>query len=285
MPHVERPRLLRSVLLQALALAAGALASERPWAHKEPRPAPPPHPKKEERRIRVVKLTPPPQPQPKESRPPPKEPPAAAAPAPQDPNPAPASAAPQKSAASPKTSAPPKAAAPSNSVAPPKTAARKPPIRTLARIAADSTALQGVRMRVLVPRGASDLAAHLRNSGGCLVVSRLSGEGAEVVSVLGLDGGRAVQLSSPPCGGVPRLVRDASLNEAIGDPLGHARAAMPGEDLVLQVLLTPRLHLAAQSALRAHFGAVSEEEMSRRAAEAGYELTCFAEPTGDVRCE
>jgi hypothetical protein len=80
-------------------------------------------------------------------------------------------------------------------------------------------------------------------------------------------------------------LRDASLNQAIGDPLGRARAAMPGEDLVLQVLLTPGLHAAAQSALHARFGAVSEEEMSRRAAEAGYQLTCFAEPAGDVRCE
>jgi hypothetical protein len=158
-------------------------------------------------------------------------------------------------------------------------------MRPLARIAADSTAVQGVRLRVLVPRGPRDLAAHLRNSGGCLVVSRLSGEGAEVVSTLLLEGTRAVELSSPPCGGVPRLLRDASLNDAIGDPLGRARTAMPGEDLVLQVLLTPRLHAEAQAALRAHFGPVSEEEMSRRAAEAGYELTCFAEPSGQIRCQ
>jgi hypothetical protein len=258
--HVERPRLARSVLLQALALAAGALASERPWAHPEVRSEPRPAPKKEERRIRVVKLTPPP-PKP----PPSKEPPAAEAPR------APAEVAQSSPVA--------------RSRPPPKTAAQKPALRPLARIAADSTALHGVRLRVLVPRGPADLAAHLKNSGGCLVVSRLSGEGAEVVSVLGLDGSRAVELSSPPCGGVPRLLRDAALNEAIGDPLGRARAAMPGEDLVLQVLLTPGLHAAAQSALRARFGAVSEEEMSRRATEAGYQLTCFAEPAGDVRCE
>jgi hypothetical protein len=105
-----------------------------------------------------------------------------------------------------------------------------------------------------------------------------------VVSTLLLEGAHAVELSSPPCGGVPRLLRDASLNDAIGDPLGRARTAMPGEDLVLQVLLTPRLHAEAQAALRAHFGPVSEEEMSRRAAEAGYELTCFAEPSGQIRC-
>jgi hypothetical protein len=255
---VEQPRLARSVLLQALALAAGALASELPWAHRVVRPAPSPPPKTEERRIRVVKLTPPPKSLPSKAAPP----------------------------AAPRTPAEVVQSGPAaQSAPPPGTPAKKPALRPLARIAADSTAVHGVRLRVLVPRGPGELGAHLRNSGGCLVVSRLSGEGAEVVSVLGLDGSRAVELSSPPCGGVPRLLRDAWLNEAIGDPLGRARAAMPGEDLVLQVLLTPRLHAAAQAALRARFGAASEEEMSRRAAEAGYELTCFAEPAGDVRCE
>ena len=38
-------------------------------------------------------------------------------------------------------------------------------------------------------------------------------------------------------------------------------------------------------ALRARFGPVSEEEMGRQAAEQGYQLTCFAEPAGAVRCE
>jgi hypothetical protein len=277
--RVERPRLARSVLLQALALALGALASERPWAHREVRPEPPPSPKKQERRIRVVKLTPPPR-QPKDSPAPPKE--AASQPkeSPSPPKEAPAAAAPRPPAQVARSSPAPRGATP-----PLKTPAQKPSMWPLARIAADSTAVHGVRLRVLVPRGPRDLAAHLQNSGGCLVVSRLSGEGAEVVSTLLLDGARAVELSSPPCGGVPRLLRDASLNDAIGDPLGRARTAMPGEDLVLQVLLTPRLHAEAQAALRAHFGPVSEEEMSRRAAEAGYELTCFAEPSGQIRCQ
>ena len=152
-------------------------------------------------------------------------------------------------------------------------------------IAADSTAIQGVRMRVLVPRRADELAAHLRNSGGCLVVSRLSGGSAEVVSVLGIDGMRAVERPGPPCNGVPRLLREGALNEALGDPLGRARAANAGEELVLQVLLNDRLHHAAQSALRARFGAVSEQEMGRLAAQSGYELTCFAEPLGAIRCQ
>ena len=264
--HVERPKLARSVLLQVLAIAAAALATDRPWAHREPRPEPPP-PKKQERRIRVVKLTPPPKPAPA----PPKPAPAQAV----QPSPPPASPPPP----------PAKVAQASPAKAAPSPKPEKPAMRPLARIAADSTAVHGVRLRVLVPRGPEELGEHLRNSGGCLVVSRLSGEGAEVVSVWGLEGSRAVELSSPPCSGVPRLFRDGSLNQAIGDPLGRVRSARPGEDLVLQVLLTPRLHAAAQSALQARFGAVSEEEMSRRAAEAGYELTCFAEPAGDVRCE
>jgi len=55
--------------------------------------------------------------------------------------------------------------------------------------------------------------------------------------------------------------------------------------VVLQVLLSPGLHDTARAALRARFGPVSEEEMGRRAAETGYELTCFAEPGGLLRCE
>src|SRR6266850_511212 len=155
----------------------------------------------------------------------------------------------------------------------------------LARIAADSTAMHGVRMRVLVPRSPDELAAHLRNSGACLVISRLSGGSAEVLSVLSLDGGRVVELPGPPCAGVPRLVRDPALNAALGDPLGHARAQAPGDDLVFQIILSPRLQETAQAALRARFGAIGEEEMGRRAAESGYELTCFAEPAGPLRCE
>jgi hypothetical protein len=156
-------------------------------------------------------------------------------------------------------------------------------------IPADSKAIHGVPLRALVPRTPDALASHLRNSGGCLVVSRLAPDGAEVISVLGLDSGRAVEQSGPPCDGVPRLLRDPGLNGLLGDPVGRARAELApdqrGSELVLQVLLTPQLHGAARSALRARFGDVSEEEMGRQAAESGYELTCFAEPSGPVRCQ
>ncbi len=122
-----------------------------------------------------------------------------------------------------------------------------------------------------------------------MVVSRLTPEGAEVVSVLAVQGGVAVEQSGPPCNGVPRLLRDVHMNAMLGDPIARARASLaPDErsaDLVLQVLLTPQLHSAAQSALRSRFGAVSEEEMGQRAAASGYELTCFADPSGPVRCQ
>jgi hypothetical protein len=251
------PRLVRSVCLQALALAGIAFLAGRPWALAEPRPAPvptPPPPQKQERRIRVVRLPPLPQVRqvadaphvPEHTEPPPNSPPA-----------------------------PPRAAP-----APPKLAARPSPVPPT-RIAADSTAVHGVRLRVMVPRSAADLASHLRHSGGCLVVSRLSGGSAEVLSVLAADGH---EIPGPPCDGVPRVLRDSRLNDALGDPLGRARAGSPGE-LVLQVLISPGLEEIAQSTLRARFGPVSQEEMGRLAAASGYELTCFADPAGPLRCQ
>ena len=122
-----------------------------------------------------------------------------------------------------------------------------------------------------------------------MVVSRLHEGSAEVLSVLGLEGARAVEVPGAPCPGVPRLLRDAGLNAALGDPHGQARASLPpaerGEELGLQVLLAPRLVEVAQSALRARFGPIPEEQMARQAAESGYELTCFAEPAGSLRCQ
>src|SRR5260370_23545196 len=148
------PRLSRSVGLQALALAAIALLADHPWARKERAPPPEPAPPKETRRIRVVQI--------------PRPPPAPAKPA----RPPPASA---QSAAPPRNAPAP---VPTRSAAVP---ARSTPKPAPVRIAADSTAVHGVRLRVLVPRSPEDLAAHLRNSGGCMVVSRLSGGGAEVL--------------------------------------------------------------------------------------------------------
>src|SRR5258708_22153688 len=251
------PRLSRSVGLQALALAAIALLADHPWARKERAAPPQPPPSKETRRIRVVQI--------------PRPPPAPAKPA----RPPPPSA---------QSAAPPRRAPPPARSAPAPAPARSAPMLAPVRIAADSTAVHGVRLGVLVPRSPEDLAAHLRNSGGCMVVSRLNGGGAEVLSVLRLDGRRAVELPGPPCDGVPRLLRDAGLNDALGDPLGRARAAAPGEDLVLQVLLTPRLPDLAQYALRARCGPIAQEEMARRAAGIGHGRAAFPGAGGAVAC-
>src|SRR5437899_10670145 len=203
------PRLVRAVCLQMLALAGAALIAALPWPHSQVTDAPrPAEPKKAERRIRIVQL-----PRPRSDRP----------------QPLPAAA---------KPAAPP----------PPSPAARPQPSPgpPLARIAADSEAMHGVRMRVLVPRSPGELASHLRNSGGCLVVSRLAGGSAEVLSVLALDGDRVVEMSGPPCAGIPRLLRDANLNAALGDPLGRARSASPRDEVVLRTILSPGLHETAR---------------------------------------
>src|SRR3954468_1623574 len=256
LPAIEAPqppRLLRAVCLQLFALGALALISALPWSRARKADPPAPAPEKQERRIRIVHLPKPPPPPPVSAPQPAPAPPARASPPP-----------------------PPRREAPQTVPS---------PAPAIARIAADSTAVQGVRMRVLVPRSAAELGAHLRNSGGCLVVSRLSGGTADVLSVLTLEGDRVVESGGPPCAGAPRLLRDPALNAALGDPLGRARARSPGDDLVLQVLLTPALHATAQAALRSRFGPIAEEEMARRAAESGYELTCFAEPGGALRCQ
>src|SRR5438105_2501232 len=267
----EPPRLLRSVAIQAGALFALALLAGLPWLSRarapEPQPVPRPVQPEKERRIRVVRI-PRPQPvrteTPKPALAPPKEPPRAT-PKP----PPPASRPPQQMQA-----------------ARPEPAPRNPPPeQPIARIAADSTAVKGVPLHVLVPRSPADLAAHLRNSGGCMVVSRLTGDGAEVLAVLGVDGSRAVEMPGPPCSGVPRLLRDPMLNAALGDPLGRARAEYGPGDLGLQVILSPALHDRAQSALVARFGPIAQEDMAQKAAASGYELTCFAEPAGAVRCQ
>src|SRR5437016_6875704 len=239
------PRLFRAVCLQMLALTGVAIVSALPGVRSQkPAPVPEPEPKKQERRIRVVQLPKPPPPK-VETAPPRPPAPGTRTPRPPPPAQAPGQAAPAE------------------------------PVTALARIVADSTAMHGVGMRVLVPRSPAELAAHLRHSGGCLVVSRLQGGGAEVLSVIGLEGQRAVELPGPPCAGVPRLLRDPALNAALGDPVGRARAQSPGDEIVLQIILSPGLPDTAQAALRSRFGAIGEEEMGRRAAESGYELTCF----------
>ena len=264
----EPPRLLRSVAILAAALCAIAVLAGLPWLSRarvtEPRPVPKPVQPEKERRIRVVRIPKPPPVRTETPKPaaPPKEPPRAA----------------------PRPPPPPRPAQQMQAARPPEPAPR-PQEQPIAHIAADSTAVKGVPLHVLVPRSPAELAAHLRNSGGCMVVSRLTGDGAEVLAVLGVDGSRAVEMPGPPCSGVPRLLRDPMLNAALGDPLGRARAEYGPGDLGLQVILSPALHDRAQSALVARFGPIAQEDMAQKAAASGYELTCFAEPAGAVRCQ
>jgi hypothetical protein len=306
------PRLGRAVLLQLIGLVALAILSELPWLHRDVVKPPPPAPKveeKPERRVRVIVLPKPPPPAPKSApspkppepkqavaaiKPPP-TPPAPTPPAPTPPAPKPPE--PQARVEPPRPTpapapAPPPAPRPqpiaAQPPAPPPPAPRReaPPSPKPApmRIAIDSTSVHGVRLRVLVPRSPEELANHLRNSGGCLVVSSIAPDGAEPLSVLQLSGGRAVEVDAPPCGGVPRRL-DAAMNAALGDPIGKVRAQHPEGVLALQAILTPRLTSSASAALAARFGAGTEAEVAQRASEANYELTCFAEPDGPVRCE
>src|ERR1700704_2800753 len=180
------PRLLRAVGLQLLALAGAGLVSALPWPRRQPAPVPMPEPKKQEKRIRIVQL--------------PRPPPVAR------PDPAPPS--PVKPAAPARPAPPESAPQPAPAPAPP-----------LARIAADSTAMHGVRMRVLVPRSPDELAAHLRNSGACLVISRLSGGSAEVLSVLSLDAVR---------GGAAAGARSRAERGAGRSPRARSRAGAGG---------------------------------------------------------
>ncbi|MFL5408734.1 MAG: hypothetical protein ACJ79O_23185 [Myxococcales bacterium] len=266
----EPPRLLRSVSIQAAGLCAAALLASVPWisrhAPKEPAPAPKPVEPKKEQRIRVIRIPRPevvrtetPRPQPPAPKPPPPKEPQRAEPKPPLPNP------------------------------PPKVmqAAARPepaPPRPIAQVAPDVKAVKGVPLHIYVPSSPEELAAHLRHSGGCLVVSNLSGDDQGVLKVFGIEGSRAVEVSEMPCSGAPRRL-SPTLNAALGDPVGRVRAELGHGDLALQVYLSPDLYDRAQTALVARFGPVSQEEMAQKASDAGYELSCFADPNGPVRCQ
>jgi len=270
----EPPRLVRSVAILAASLCAASLLAGIPWMVREraKAPEPPPKPPEKERRIRVVRIEKPPPPvrtatpQPKPPPAPPKEPPRAAPKPPPPPRPAPQ----QMQAAAPPRDPPP-----------------RPAQHPIAPAAPELTAVKGVPLHILVPETPALLASHLRNSGGCLVVSRLSGDDDDgVLSVFTVQGSSLVEAhGQPPCAGVPRRL-SASLNAALGDLVGRVRGQFPGNgNLFLQAYLSPTLPDRAQSTLAARFGPITPEEMAQKAAEAGYELRCYAEPTGVIHCE
>ncbi|MFL5420178.1 MAG: hypothetical protein ACJ79Y_05370 [Myxococcales bacterium] len=277
----EPPRLLRSVSIQAAGLCAAALLASVPWisrhAPKEPAPAPKPVEPKKEQRIRVIRIPRPevvrtetPRPQPPAPKPPPPKEPQRAEPKPPLPNPPPKV---MQAAARPEPKVIQAAARPEPA-----------PPRPIAQVAPDVKAVKGVPLHIYVPSSPEELAAHLRHSGGCLVVSNLSGDDQGVLKVFGIEGSRAVEVSEMPCSGAPRRL-SPTLNAALGDPVGRVRAELGHGDLALQVYLSPDLYDRAQTALVARFGPVSQEEMAQKASDAGYELSCFADPNGPVRCQ
>ena len=278
----EPPRLLRSVAIQAGALCAVAILAGIPsvsrHAPKEPEPAPKPVQQHKEQRIRVIRI---PRPEPVRAEapkpPPPKEPQGAMPKPPPPPRMPPPPRTPPKEM---QAGARPEPAP----AAPQKPAPPAPRERQPVQIAPDVTSVQGVRIRTYVPASPVELAAHLRNTGGCLVVANLGPEGGDFVTSLEIDGSRAVETSDPLCSGAPKTLVDPALNARLGDPLGRVRAEYGPGNYVLQAILTPRLYDRAHAALEARFGSVSEEEMGRRAAASGYELKCYAEENGP-RCE
>jgi hypothetical protein len=272
----EPPRLLRSVAILAAALCAIAVLAGVPWISRhrapEPQAAPKPVQPEKERRIRVVRI---PRPAPVRTEvpkpvatPPPKEPPRAV-PKPQPPPPA--RPLPQQMQAA----------------ARPPDASPRPAQHPIAPAAPELTAVKGVPLHILVPETPALLASHLRNSGGCLVVSSLSGDEDEgVLSVFTVQGSSLVEVhGQPPCAGVPRRLSD-TVNAALGDLVGRVRGELPGHrNLILQAYLSPTLPDRAQSTLAARFGPIAQQEMAEKAAQSGYELKCYAEPTGAIHCE
>ena len=261
-PALGRALVVQLVAIFGAVLMAGVL-SRRETKEAPPRQAPKPRPP--ERMIRVVKLPPRPQP-------------------PEVPKPQPKSASQPLARAQP---APPRPPPPQRRPSPPRAskpvAARAAPAPSLS---AEQTSVKGVPLRVLIPSDPRSIGAHLASSGGCLVVSRLHGDDAEPIATFGIESGRAVPLEGGPCNGVPRLLQSDSLNAALGDPLGAAaRASGETGALALQIILSPSLHDAAQSALVTRFGRLSDEELAAAAAREGYELRCYARAAGGLSCE
>jgi hypothetical protein len=260
------------VSIQAVALCAIAVVAGVPWisrrAPKEPVPAPKPEPKKEQR-IRVIRI-----PRPEPAR--------AEAPKPPPPKPQPPKE-PQRAAPKPlPAKLPPKVM--QAAARPPEPAPIPAPERHPMQIAPDVTSVKGVRIVTYVRDSPAQLAAHLHNSGGCLVVGNVGPEGTDFVTSLEIEGNRAVESSAPMCSGAPKTL-SPTINAALGDPLGRVRAEYGPGNYQLQAILTPELYDRAHAALAARFGTLSEEEMGRQAEQTGYQVRCYAEPTGLIRCE
>ena len=157
------------------------------------------------------------------------------------------------------------------------------------RLAADTRHVAGVALRVFIPSSPHALQSHLRRGGGCLLVSRLHSNAAEALASLRLADGRAHLIPPRPCQGVPRILRDPTLNAALGDPLGQIRTQLaargqPTTNLVLQAILSPTLDTAARAALHRHYGPGTDAQVAQRANAAGHSLRCYAHTNGSLTC-
>ena len=173
------------------------------------------------------------------------------------------------------------------SAEPEYSAQRSPLARSSLMQSVEKDEVEGVPLRVLVPRSPRALAHHLMASGGCLVVSRLFSGRSEVVAVFSVEGGSARLVDRAPCHGIPRILRDQDILDALGDPLRQVRQMLGGhapEHLVVQLILTPLLEETARRASRRALGALPVEQLARRARETGYAIRCLALSDGGMDC-
>ncbi len=158
----------------------------------------------------------------------------------------------------------------------------------LATTTAEQEDYDGVPLRVFVPSNPVELEKHLRGAGGCLAVSHLTHNRAEVMAYATLRNGRAQLSDGAACTGIPRKL-DATANQRLGDPVGQVRQRLGGDglrsNLALQVLLSPKLGTSAELALNRHFGSASDEQRAREAHRTGYALKCYAQAIGTFSCQ
>lgn len=168
-----------------------------------------------------------------------------------------------------------------------KPALSKPAPRQTAPQRAELADVSGVPLRVLVPSSPHELERYLDRSQSCLLISRVDGDRAEVIESLDLSAGRTAPSRRPPCSGVPRVIRDRALIDALGDPIARTRqthATRASDELVMQIVLPASLVGAAENAAKKRLGNAAPAELARRAAAAGYEIRCFAKTDGTLAC-
>lgn len=274
---------------------ADAVAAEPP---PSPAPAPAENPPPEGAPSPAEPPTPevrPPEPRPPEPRPPEARPPETSSPA--------------AEARAPAAEAPPvvprvSASAPAAQPAPPKSPPPGPPRPAASAVSAAASAppststggtnlaraaaaRDGIPLRVYVPDTFSGLMSHLRTTGGCLAVSRKMGAKYQVIRYVRVESDGRARVGGQGCEGVGQRLAEVH-NRALGDPVGQVRALVPpaeqGEGLVLQVLLNPGVHRAAEDVLARRYPGLPAAERPGAAVRDGVAVACDAEPAGGFTC-